>query len=126
MLSCRRSATPTRTRASTPIRTTSPRVLERWARASLQRMCGSCASCSSGNRAPLRQTPYVSEGGPSDAPIECDADGAVIAAHDVGMDFRGLHGIAELCRHEEVIDPPSHVTCTGVGDITTPRVMTVA
>ena len=49
LLSCRRSAPPIRMPISPLFQTTSPRDLARRARASLQRMCGSCATRSSAN-----------------------------------------------------------------------------
>src|SRR5450755_1366129 len=58
--------------------------------------------------------------------IERDADGAVIAAHDGGMDLGALHRIAQLTRHQHVIDSPPDVPRPGIREMTPPRIMAVA
>jgi len=42
-------------------------------------------------------------------PRESDADGAMIAAQDVGVDGRALDGLSQLRRHQHVIDSPPDV-----------------
>src|SRR5882672_52412 len=58
--------------------------------------------------------------------IERDTDRAMIAPQDGGMDLGLLHRVAQLPRHEHVIDSPPDVARPRIGEMTPPRVVPVA
>src|SRR5216684_1747175 len=57
--------------------------------------------------------------------IERDADRAMIAAHDGGMDLGALHRVAQMPRHENVVDSPPDVPRPRIGEMAPPRVVPV-
>src|SRR5271165_400857 len=50
----------------------------------------------------------------------------MIAAHHLGMDLGALHRRAQLSRHEYVVDSPSDVARPRIGEMTPPRIMSIA
>src|SRR5258708_25996446 len=52
--------------------------------------------------------------------IERDADGAMIAAHDGGMDLGGLHRVAQLPRYPNLVDSPPDVPRPRIGEMAPP------
>src|SRR5882724_10946826 len=57
--------------------------------------------------------------------IERDADRAMIAAHDGGMDLGALHRVAQLPRHENVVDSPPDVPRPRIGEMAPPRIVPI-
>src|SRR4051812_259523 len=54
---------------------------------------------------------------------QLEADGAVVRAGDVWVDFRGFQAGAQRCGAEEVIDPPANVARAGGAHLAPPRVV---
>src|ERR1700684_4289320 len=50
----------------------------------------------------------------------------MITAHDVGVNLRALDGIAQRCRHHQIVDSPSDVARPRIGEVTPPRIVAVA
>src|SRR5450631_819379 len=83
------------------------------------------------NSVPSRSNSTALIGRPRQAAVECvlDIDGhahrTMIASHDLRMNSHCLDGFAQARGHQEVVDSPTDVAGTRIGEMAPPRIVTV-